>query len=68
MGDLFGFKMVMILPIFQMLGIVLCTMEWLRWVLIHNIQIEYISTYTDHSKISNEKHQPTSAAVTCRLA
>ena len=36
MGDLLGFKMVMILPIFQMLGIVLCIMEWLnmsvRWV------------------------------------
>ena len=30
MGDLFGFKMVMILPIFQMLGIVLCIMEWLN--------------------------------------
>ena len=28
MGDLFGFKMVMILPIFQILGIVLCNMEW----------------------------------------
>ena len=26
MGDLFGFKMVMIVPIFQMLG----TMEWLN--------------------------------------
>ena len=26
MGDLFGFKMVMILPIFQMLGIVMCIM------------------------------------------
>ena len=30
MGDLLGFKMVMILPIFQMLGIVLCSMEWLN--------------------------------------
>ena len=30
MGDLFGFKMVMILPVFQMLGIVLCIMEWLN--------------------------------------
>jgi len=29
-GDLLGFKMVMILPIFQMLGIVLCSMEWLN--------------------------------------
>ena len=29
MGDLLGFKMVIILPIFQMLGIVLCRMEWL---------------------------------------
>ena len=27
MGDLLGFKKVMILPIFQMLGIVLCSME-----------------------------------------
>ena len=30
MGDLFCFKIVMILPIFQILGIVLCTMEWLK--------------------------------------
>ena len=29
-GDLFGFKKVMILPIFQILGIVLCNIEWLN--------------------------------------
>ena len=30
MGDLLGFKMVMILPNFQMLGIVFRSMEWLN--------------------------------------
>ena len=30
MGDLLCFKMVMILPILQMLGIVFCSMEWLN--------------------------------------
>ena len=30
MGDLLGFKMVMSSPIFQMLGIMLCSIEWLN--------------------------------------
>ena len=29
-GDMFGFRMAMNLPVFQILGIVLCTMEWLN--------------------------------------
>ena len=35
---------------------------------LHSIQLKYTSTYAGHSMISNEIHQPTSAAVTCRLA